>query len=219
VSVQLTPEICINKASSNSRLTAEGRWATASDTIHRTVSRCFFFFFLPSFDETATELHLHAEKLTVTVLHLKLGHFVVFFLFCVVLFGLVWFGFFPLWWDNRTTSEIPSLGLEAKGQTPRLLRLKLYCIWTWRFFYSFFIIFFQSSLCLSNACSAYCWLVHYLSLIISLKHFLLLLCFVCFFVLFFQLICLFVFPFSLTSLLSISSHPSILDITSVIITS
>jgi hypothetical protein len=43
VSVKLAPEICINKASSNSRLTAEGRQATAADTILRTVSRLFFF--------------------------------------------------------------------------------------------------------------------------------------------------------------------------------
>jgi hypothetical protein len=96
VSAKLTPEICINNASSNSRLTAVGRQNTAIDTIHRTVSRLFFFF-LPTFDETTTELHLQAEKLTETVLHLNWGHFVVVFLvlFC---FSLVWFGlaFFPL---------------------------------------------------------------------------------------------------------------------------
>jgi hypothetical protein len=61
-------------------------------------------------------LYLHAEKLTETVLHFNLGHFMVFFLF-----GLVWFGFF-------SPSEIPSPGLEAEGLTPKLLRLKLYCI-------------------------------------------------------------------------------------------
>jgi hypothetical protein len=123
--------------------------------------------------------------------------------FCFVLFCFVYVSFFPLWWDNdRTTSETPSPGLEAEGRTPKLLRLKLYYIWTWRFFFHLFIyLFFQSSLYLSNACSAYCWLVHYLSLFISLKLF----------------VCLF-FPFALTSLLSISSHPSILNITIVIIT-
>jgi hypothetical protein len=42
VSAKLTPEICINNASSNSRLTAAGRQATAADTIHRTVSRQFY---------------------------------------------------------------------------------------------------------------------------------------------------------------------------------
>jgi hypothetical protein len=45
VSAKLTPEICINNASSNSRLPAAGRQATAADTTLRTVSRLFFFFF------------------------------------------------------------------------------------------------------------------------------------------------------------------------------
>jgi hypothetical protein len=95
VSAKLTPEICINNAASNSRLTATGRQDTAADAIHRTVrtvSRLFSFFpFLPpTFDETTTELHLHAEKLTETVLHLNLGHFVGFFvLFCAVLFYFI----------------------------------------------------------------------------------------------------------------------------------
>jgi hypothetical protein len=62
VSAKLTPEICINNAASNSRLTAAGRQATAADTVLRTVSRLFFFS-LPIFDETTTKLHLHAEKL------------------------------------------------------------------------------------------------------------------------------------------------------------
>jgi hypothetical protein len=91
VSVKLTPEICINKASSNSRLTAAGRQAMAQVAIHRTVSRLFFF--LPTFDETTTKLHLHAEKLTETVLHLNLGHCVGFFCFVLCCFG---FSFFPL---------------------------------------------------------------------------------------------------------------------------
>jgi hypothetical protein len=66
VSAKLTPEICINNASSNNRLTALGRQATATDTIHRTVSRFSLSFFssLPTSDEKTTELHLHAEKLT-----------------------------------------------------------------------------------------------------------------------------------------------------------
>jgi hypothetical protein len=88
VSVKLTQEICINNTASNSRLTAAGRQATATDTILRTVSR-FFFFSLPTFDEKTTELHLHAEKLTETVLHLNLGTlrgFFFSFLFCAVLF-------------------------------------------------------------------------------------------------------------------------------------
>jgi hypothetical protein len=104
VSAKLTPKICINNASSNSRLTAAGRQATAADTILRAVSRRFFFFFLPTFDETTTELHLHAEKLTETVLHLNLGHFVGLF-FCFVWFSfiLVIPVFFPF---DETTTEI-----------------------------------------------------------------------------------------------------------------
>jgi hypothetical protein len=46
VSAKLTPEIYINNASHNNRLTAAGRQATAADTILRTVSRLFFFFSL-----------------------------------------------------------------------------------------------------------------------------------------------------------------------------
>jgi hypothetical protein len=109
-------------------------------------------------------------------------------LYCIWTWDALWglffvcfvFSLFPLWWDNdRTTSETPSPGLEAEKLTPKLLRLKLYWTWTWRFFfhlfifyfYYFIIFYFQSSLCLANACSAYCWLVHYLSLFTSLKLF------------------------------------------------
>jgi hypothetical protein len=96
VSVKLTPEICINNATSNSRLTAAGRRDAASDS-HSLNCLQTLFFFLSSFDETITELHLHAEKLTETVLHLNMGHFVGFFvLFCFVLFFFFFFCFFPL---------------------------------------------------------------------------------------------------------------------------
>jgi hypothetical protein len=91
MSVKLTPEICINNHSSNSWLTAAGRRATASDSHSQNRLQTFFF---SSFDETTTELHLHAEKLTETVLHLNLGHIVVFFCFVLLCFFL--FGFFSL---------------------------------------------------------------------------------------------------------------------------
>jgi hypothetical protein len=102
VSAKLTPEICINNTSSNSRLTAAGRQATGADTIHRTVSRLFFFS-LPTFDEKRTELYLHAENLTETVLHLNLGHFVgfFFFFFCFLQFCSILF--FPF--DETTTEQ------------------------------------------------------------------------------------------------------------------
>jgi hypothetical protein len=47
VRAKLTPEICINNASSNSRLTAAGRQATVADNILRTVSRLYFFSLSP----------------------------------------------------------------------------------------------------------------------------------------------------------------------------
>jgi hypothetical protein len=103
---------------------------------------------------------------------LNLGYFGVFLFVCFV------FCFFSPWWDNNT-SETPSPGLQAEGLAPKLLRLKLYCIWTWRFFFIF---------CLCNACLAYCWLVHYLSQFISLALF------------FFVVVCLFCFLFVCFSL-------------------
>jgi hypothetical protein len=163
-----------------------------------------------------TCMYLHAEKLTEIVLHLNLGHFVVFF-FCFVLFWF--FGYFsPLMrqWQNYfwdTISKIGGWGTNTKIiNTETLLNLNLEIFFS--FIYFFIFIFFQSSICLSNACSAYCWLVHYLFLVISLKIFCLFHCFV-----FFYFFVYLFFPFSLTSLFSISSHPSILNITIVFIAS
>jgi hypothetical protein len=82
VNAKLTPEICINNTSSYSRLTAMGRQATATDNHSQNGLQTLFFFSLPTFDEKITKLHLHAEKLTETVLHLNSGHFVGFFFLC-----------------------------------------------------------------------------------------------------------------------------------------
>jgi hypothetical protein len=51
-------------------------------------------------------------------------------------------------------------GLDSKGESPKLLRLKFYCYWNRDFFFSFF---FSLSICL--LC---CLIVHHLSLLISL---------------------------------------------------
>jgi hypothetical protein len=145
MSVKLTPEICINKASSNSRLTAVGRQATAADSHSQNSLQTLFFFSLPPLRRQQMNYTCMLKNL------LKLyciwtwdtlwGFFV---LFCEVLFYFGFSSLFPLWWDNhRTTSEAPSPRLEAEGQTPKLLRLKLYCIWTWRFFSFFFLYFFK----------------------------------------------------------------------------
>jgi hypothetical protein len=134
-------------------------------------------------------------------LHLNLGYFVVFF-FCFLFF-------FPLWWDNiRTTYETSSPGLEAEGLTPKLLRLKLYCIWTWGFFfYPFSVSLMPFKLTVDYYTISPC---------LFLWHCFFLFLFVCFVL--FLLVWLFS-PFTLPSLLSLSSQPSILDITIVIIAS
>jgi hypothetical protein len=93
VSAKLTPEICKNNASSNSRLTAVGRQATAADSHSQTCLQALYFP-LPTFDEKTTKLHMHVEKITETVLHLNLGHFVGFFgffAFFVCLFVCLFF--------------------------------------------------------------------------------------------------------------------------------
>jgi hypothetical protein len=95
--------------------------------------------------------------------------------------------------SNRTSLQTPTPGPEAEGLTPKLLRLKFYCSWAWGFFsFSFSLSVLLSSLCLSNACLAHCWLVHYLSPFISLALVFLWVCVcVCLFV-------LFCFPFFFT---------------------
>jgi hypothetical protein len=194
MSFKLTPEICINKASSNSRLTAAGRWATASDSHSQNCLQTFSF----SLSLMRQPVNYACMLKNLLKLYCILTWDTLWCLFLVNV-CLVWFGFFPFWWDNdRTTSQTPSPVLEAEDLTSKLLRLKHYCIWTWRFFYFFIFYFYyyfyflfyfvsQSTLYLSNACSAYCWLVHYISLFIPLKHFCL------FFVLGF-FVCSLVFP-------------------------
>jgi hypothetical protein len=81
VSAKLTPEICINNASSNSWLTAVGRQATATDSHSQNCLQTLFFSSLPTFDETTTEQNLNAEKLTETVLHLNLEIFYIYTFF------------------------------------------------------------------------------------------------------------------------------------------
>jgi hypothetical protein len=143
VSDKLTSEICINNASSNSRLTAAGRWATDTDRHSQTFLQTLFFSPFLWWDNNWTTPACWKTYWTCTAFELGT-------LCGIFLFGLVWFGFSPLWWDeDRTTSETPSPGLEAQGWTPKLLRLKLYWIWTWRFFffyYHFFLIFIVISI-------------------------------------------------------------------------
>jgi hypothetical protein len=123
MSAKLTPEICINKASSNSRLTAAGSKLRLQIAFHRTVSRLFFFS-LPTWDEKTTKLHLLAEKLK--VLHLNLGHLVGFFFLCVCVFCST----LCLLFDETTTEQHLRHHLQdwRLRPTPKLLRLKLHWI-------------------------------------------------------------------------------------------
>jgi hypothetical protein len=112
-----------------------------------------------------------------------------------VCFLQFWFTlFFPF--DETTTEP----HLRHHLQDWRMRDEHQNCIWTWRFFKKFycifyfyfiytyffiylfliflFIFYFQSSLCLSDAFSAYGWILHCLSLLFETF-------FVCFFVLFF----------------------------------
>jgi hypothetical protein len=145
--------------------------------IHKAVSRLFFFSLFLWWDNDRTRTGCWRTNWNCIAFELGIFLFVCLFLF------------FPLWWDNnRTTLQAPTPGLEAEGQTKKLIRLKLYCIWTWGFLF----LFFLSALCLSNTCLAYRWLVYYLSLFISLALFLFVfvcVCLFCFVSLFLYLLC------------------------------
>jgi hypothetical protein len=143
VSVKVTPEICINKASSYSRLTAAGRETPASNSHSQTCLQTLFFF-SPYLWWDNNQTTPACWKTYWNCIAFELGTSCGVFIFvCVVLFC-----FLPLLWNNdRTTSETPSPGLEAKNLTPKLLRLKLYCIWTWRFFFHLFIFYFYFYFC------------------------------------------------------------------------
>jgi hypothetical protein len=114
--------------------------------IHRPVSRLFFFsLFLPLMRKQPiyTCMLKNLLKLYCIWTWDTLWVFLL-LLFCAVLFYLM----FPLWWDNYwTTYEAPSPELETEGWTPKLLILKLHCIWTWRFlllflFFIYFLLFY-----------------------------------------------------------------------------
>jgi hypothetical protein len=128
-SVKLTPEICINKSSSNSRLTAVGRRATVADSHSQNCLQTLFFsFLLPYLWWDNNQTTSACSKTYWNCIAFELG------ILCrglFVLCGFVLFYFSPLMRQLRTISETQSPGLEAEGWTPKLLRLKLYCIWTW----------------------------------------------------------------------------------------
>jgi hypothetical protein len=100
VSAKLAPQICTNKASSNSRLTA----AHATDSENHSQNSLQTLFFLSSFDETTTKVHLHAEKLTKNCIAFELGTLSGVYFF--VLSVLFYFGFPVFFPFDETTTEL-----------------------------------------------------------------------------------------------------------------
>jgi hypothetical protein len=132
MSVKLTPEICINNSSSNSRLTAVGRQATAADTILRTVSRLFFFLSPYLWWENNRTIPA-CWKTYWNCFAFELETLCGVFFWCS--FVLLYVS--PLIRQLQKTSEAHLQDWRLR-QTPKLLRLKLHCIWTRRFFFSIF---------------------------------------------------------------------------------
>jgi hypothetical protein len=166
---------------------------TATDTIHRTVSRLFFFLspYLWRENNQATPA---CWKTYWNCIVFELCGVFLFFVFCFFVCADLFYFMRPLWWDNyKTTSEEPSPGLENETDTKIiktetslhlnlqgfvyffnflfsifhfvLFYLYIYIIFIYLFFvfiliFILFIFYFQSSFCLSKACSAYCRLVH-----------------------------------------------------------
>jgi hypothetical protein len=145
VSVKLTPDICINKASSNSRLTAVGRWATASDR-HSQNCQTLFSFFLWLDNNWTTPAWW---KTYWNCIAFELGTHCCFFYFVLFL----WFFFSTLvrkwqnyFWD--TISRIGGGGTNTKIiKTETLLHLNLeifflFFYFIYLFIYSFTYLFF-----------------------------------------------------------------------------
>jgi hypothetical protein len=95
VSVKITPEICINKASSNSRLTAAGRRATASDSHSQNCLQTLFFSSLSLMRQQPNYTCMLKNLLKLYCIWTwdTLWWFFFVCLFCVVLVYLVFFPF------------------------------------------------------------------------------------------------------------------------------
>jgi hypothetical protein len=138
VSVKLTPEICINNATSNSKLAAIVRQALAVDSHSQNCLQTLFF--LPPYLWRENNWTTPAcWKTYWNSFAFELGTLCGYFFYCAVLFYFMC----PLWWENyKTTSETPSPGLETeidtkiiKTETSLHLNLEV-------FFFQFFIFFY-----------------------------------------------------------------------------
>jgi hypothetical protein len=148
VSAKLTPEICINNTSSNSRLTAVGRQVTAADTIHRTVSRLFFFLFfsLPLMREQLKYTCMLKNLLKLYGIRTWDTWWVFLYVFCFCFCFVQFCSTLCVPFDETTTEQYLRHHLQdwRLRQTPKLLRLKLHCISTSRVFFNLFFITYFS---------------------------------------------------------------------------
>jgi hypothetical protein len=116
MSAKLTPEICINNASSNSRLRAAGRQATAADSHCKNCLYTLFFSHPPLMRKQLNYTCMLKNLLQLYCIWTWDTRWFIFFFFCLC--AVLFYFMHPLWWDNyRTTTEVPSLALEAETDT------------------------------------------------------------------------------------------------------
>jgi hypothetical protein len=145
VSAKLTLEICINNASSNSRLTAAGRQATAADSHSQYCLQTLFFLsrYLWWENNWTTAACWKTYWNCIAFQH---GTLCGFFFFVCVYVCVKFCSTLCIPFDETTTEQHLRHHIQdwRLRQTPKLLRLKLHCIWTWRFFLLFSIFHFVS---------------------------------------------------------------------------
>jgi hypothetical protein len=139
MSVKLTPEICINKASSNSRLTEMGRWATATDSHSQNSLQTFFFSLFLWWDNNRTTTAYWKTYWNCIAFELETlcGFFVFIFVLCC--FGLVLFPFGETMIQLLLRHHLQDWRLRDEHQfikTETLLHLNLEI-----FYFFFFFIF------------------------------------------------------------------------------
>jgi hypothetical protein len=151
--------------------------------------------------QTTSQTTLACWKTYWNCIAFELGTLCGFVFFVLCRFGLFYFSPLMRQLQNNiwgTISRIGSWGTNTKiaFELGLFFNLLLYFYFNFYIFFHlfiylfiYFLVFIFNPLCLANDFSAYGWIVHCLSLFISLKFFLFL-CFV------FFSTCLFVFPFS-----------------------
>jgi hypothetical protein len=137
MSAKFTTEICINNASSYSRLTAAGRQSTAADSHSQTWLQTLFF---------SLSLPLMRKQLNYTCMLKNLLK-----RYCISTWDNLWICLFFLFFFSYVTPLMRQLQnniwgtisrIGGWGTKPKLLRLKLHCIWTSRVFFYFITFYF-----------------------------------------------------------------------------